>query len=671
MISQGQPKVYEARTTLELLDSNRSVMNMKNFVSGGNSAFSEQMYMETQVSLLRSASLLKRVRTRLEREGVIKPAPEGSDLGDGNSSDERDQPVVSRGRLGVSPERGTRLVDLTYDAYDPILAAKILNTITAEYIQQDIDVRVEDAESTRLWVQKQLEETKAKLELSESNLQRYAKLSGLLYTSPKGNIAEQAEDKLQFLAQDLSQSQAKLADLQAKYDIAKAKSPGALADFGDSDTIRQFEGRLADLNRQRASLDSIFTPDYYKVQQVEAEIKQVQGSLSQEYSKWVKRLGDAYAVELRHENLIEDSYSRQSALVGDQASKAIHYNVLKREVETNRNLYDALLSGMKEAGVNAGARVHNARVVDPALPPQLPDHPKPIRDSAVGLILGFIVAGVFALIREGSDRRVKSPGIIPSYLNLPELGVIPSSKPHLLPTSYRERVGTSNHGTPRTAFRGRERFNPVTEAFHSTVTSILSAPGSADPPKIVVVTSGGAHEGKSTVIGNLALMAAQIGRRVLLVDGDLRNPRQHRIYGTSAEPGFSDLLSASNIEAADPICETSVPGLFLLPSGTKTDQVATRLHSPRLAELLGRYRSEFDLILIDTPPVLPFADARLFGRVADAVVLVVRSGHTTRELAQAARARFVEDGLPVLGTILNDWDGKQSAYEYGKNAYAV
>jgi capsular exopolysaccharide synthesis family protein len=670
LISQQQPKIYQARTTLELLGENHSVMHMQNFASNGNSAFGEQMYMETQVSLLRSASLLKRVRNRLEHEGVIKSASARHDAENRSSGEEGELPV-SRTKIGVSPERGTRLIDLTYDAGDPALAARILNAITGEYIQQDVDVRVENAEQMRLWLQKQLGDTKARLESSELNLQKYAKLSGLLYTSPKGNVAEQAEDKLQFLAQDLSQSQAKLADLQAKFDIAQGKSQGTQADNGDSEAIRQLESRLSDLMRQRASLDSIFTPDYYKVEQVEAEIKQLQANLSQEYSKWLRRLGDAYAVELRHEKLLEGSYSRQAALVGDQASKAIHYNVLKREVETNRNLYDALLAGMKEAGVNAGARVHNARVVDPALPPRQPDRPKPIRDSAVGLVLGFIMAGLFALIREGSDRRVKSPGIVPCYLNLPELGVIPSSKPDLLPTSHRERWMTATSHSRRTAFRRQERFDPVTEAFHSTVTSILSAAGSADPPKVVVVTSGAAHEGKSTVIGNLALTAAKIGRRVLLIDGDLRNPRQHRIYGISAGPGLSDLLAASNIEASDPGCETSVPGLFLLPSGTKTDEVAALLHSVRLTELIARYREEFDLILIDTPPVLPFADARLFGRVADAVVLVVRSGRTTRELAQATRARFVEDGLPVLGTILNDWDGKQSAYDYSKHAYTA
>ncbi len=679
LYSQSEPKVYEAKTTLELLEPNRSVMNMQNFTHGA-SILSQEVYMETQVNLLRSESLFKRVRRRLEQQGVVKPVSASLLSKDGQPVSEDEVSPVSRSRIGISPVRGTWLIELTYDANDPKLAATILNAITSEYIQQDVEVRVDNAEETRRWLERQIEETKAKLETSEANLQKYAKSSGLLYTSPKGQVAEQSEEKLQFLANDLSQSQAKVADLQARYEIAKSKTPGTRVDPADSAAIRDLTQRLLDLKRQRASLNSVFTPEYFKVQQLDAEIKEVQASLDKQYAEWVRQLDDAYNVELRHEKLLQEAYNQQAALVGDQASKGIHYNVLKREVETNRNLYDALLAGMKEAGVNAGARVHNARVVDPAEPPLWPDRPTPVRNTAMGLIAGFMLAAAFALIRESSDRRVKSPGVVPSYLNVPELGVIPSAKPHLLPTAYSDSGGRPRNRHISLGLRPSRRrsvpaFSPVAEAFHSVVTSILSASRSAEPPEVVVVTSGAAHEGKSTVIGNMAMIAAQIGRRVLLIDGDLRNPRQHHIYGVSNKPGLSDLLSSAESPAETPVLElvreTSVRGLYLLPSGTKSEHVATLLHSPRLAELIGLFRDEFDLILIDTPPVLPFADARVFGRVADAVVLVVRAGHTTRQLAQAARARFVEDGLPVFGTILNDWDGKASPYYYSEKAYRL
>ncbi|HLK51563.1 MAG TPA: polysaccharide biosynthesis tyrosine autokinase [Bryobacteraceae bacterium] len=674
-LSNMQDKVYQAHTTLELLEPNRSLMNMQNFTPGGNSILSQEVYMETQVNLLRSESLLSRVRHDLEQEGVVKPVAAALATQEGIAPE--DASPVSRSKLNVSPIRDTRLINLTYDAYDPKLAARILNAITAAYIQEDVNVRVDNTEQTQHWLQKQLEDTKAKLEASESNLQKYAKSSGLLYTSPKGQVAEQTEDKLQFLAQDLSQSQAKLADLQAKYEIAKSKAAGAPVS-ADNPTVRDLETRLADLRRQRAALNSTFTPEYFKVQETDAAIQEVQANLEKEYARWVKQLGDAYAVEQRHENLLQSAYNQQAGLVGDQAYKAIHYNVLKREVETNRNLYDALLAGMKEAGVNAAARVNNARVVDSAQPPRLPYRPTPERNAIIGLISGLMLASVFALARESSDRRVKAPGIVPTYLNIPELGVIPTAKPYLLPTAYHDSGGIYERqrngiiGDRRSRSR-QAKFSPIQEAFHAAVTSILSASRTEAPPKVVVVTSGAPHEGKSTVIGNLAMIAAQIGRRVLLIDGDLRNPRQHHIYGVSNKPGLSDLLRTAGLDdealSQEVVKPTSVRGLSLLPSGTKSDQVATLLHSQRLSELMEQLRDEFDLILIDTPPVLPFADARVFGRVADAVVLVVRSGQTTRQLAQAAQARFIEDGVPVFGTILNDWNGKESSYYQSHYAY--
>ena len=199
----------------------------------------------------------------------------------------------------------------------------------------------------------------------------------------------------------------------------------------------------------------------------------------------------------------------------------------------------------------------------------------------------------------------------------------------------------------------------------------MAAIAAAAPPAInnvLLVTSGALHEGKSTVIGNLALMAAQIGQRVVLVDGDLRNPRLHQIYQVPNEHGLSNLLEQDSLgenSLAGSIQETQVPGLSLLPSGPPPESVASLLHSPRLAEIVSQLRVDYDLVLIDTPPVLPFADARIFGKLADAVVLVVRAGQTTREVALAAKAKFIEDGLLVFGSILNDWNGREARYDYG------
>ncbi len=674
--SERQPKLYLAHTTLEILEPDRGSMNIQHFNSG--TSFSQETYLQTQISLLQSRSLIKRVEQRLVATGVVQlPNPVLDKKPSKAAHTSAIEPFLSPALIGVAPVRGTRLIQVAYTASSPELAATIANDVATEYIQQDVDARVNTAEQTRTWLQKQLEDTKDKLESSEARLQDYAKSSGLLYTSPKGNAAEQTEDKLQFLARDLSESQARLAGLQAKYETL-VRSPDSKVDEAESSSLHQIQSNLLDLQRQRAALNTQFTSEYAKVKELDAQIASLKEGEAKEYSRWLGQLWGAYKTEQAHKNLLEDAYTQQAGIVGDQATKAIHYNVLKREVETNRNLYDALLTSMKEAGVNASARVRNARVVDAAEPPLQPYGPKPIQMASMGLIAGLMLGATFVLISETGDRRVKSPGMAPSYLNVPELGVIPSTKPHLFPTARRSALlpGKSTYSQegklilPRftrsvPALKG----SPVFEAFHSAVTSILSPGRSVNVPQVLVITSGSLHEGKSTVIGNLGLMAAEIGQRVVLIDGDLRNPQLHHIYRVPNEQGLSGLLLQSEEcteeTLANAVWQTEIPGLSVLPSGPITNNVASMLHSQKLTDIITDLRTKYDLILIDTPPVLPFADARIFGKLADAVILVVRAGQTTLDLALAAKARFTEDGLPVFGTILNDWNGKQQAYEYG------
>jgi succinoglycan biosynthesis transport protein ExoP len=665
-VSQRQERMYRAHTLVELLEPGQQYMNMRNFNSGSAPLFTQDVYVDTQVDLLQSRSLLKAVANRL---GMPWPAstvaPQGKGALTGSDTTGDQELPINPANIGVSPLRGTRLINVTYEAKDPKLAADVLNALTAEYIQQDVDTRVSNSEQMRVWLLKQLEDVKAKLEESEGRLQTYARSSGLLLTSPKGNAGEEADDKLQYLATELSEAQAKRASLEARYLVAQAKAADPASTNADSGQLHDIASKLVELRRELASLNTTFTPDYYKVQQLKAEVTQLEAEQTKESSRWLAQIRDGYETELRHEQLIEAEYKQQADLVGDQASKAIHYNVLKREVETNRNLYDALLGGMKEAGVNASARVRNARVVDAAEPPQQPYRPTPVRNAAIGLVSGLLLGAAFVVLKDTSDRRLRGPGAASNYLNVPELGSIPSARRTLISKPGSEMARwTQVNGTRSRPSNG----GAVGDALHSIATSILFSGGASRPPKVIVMTSAAVHEGKTTVIGNLAMMMSKVGQRVVVVDGDLRNPRLHNIYGLSNEQGLSELLADSKPLAHGAAMslakQTEIPRLYFLSSGAARDNIATVLHTRRLIDVVDQLREEFDLVLIDTPPVLRFADARVFGKLADAVILVVRSGHTTRDMAMAAKVRLTEDGLPVFGTILTDWDGKDSAYEY-------
>ena len=676
ILGQREQKIYRARSTVELLEPGR-MLNVRS-LSNGSPLFGGDTYLDTQVAKLESTSLLRTVRDRLIREGAFKsPAPKPGSTAAGPPSQGAIADADIRGfkeNLEISPVRGTSLIQVTYDAPNPRLAARLVNTLTDQYIQGDADARAQNAEQTRDWLEKELADAKDKLESSESNLQKYASSSGLLFTSPKGDPGEESQDKLQFIAQDLSQAQAKRASLQARYEIALAKSPDADVSPDDSEVLHNIQMRLVDLKRERASLAAQFTPQYFKCKQADAEIAALEASRDKEYARWLTKLRNEYETEEQHEKLIAYAYRQQAAQVSDQAAKAIHYNVLNREVETNRNLYDSLLNGMKEAGVNAAARVRNARVVDPATPPFFPYRPNPARNAAIGLLTGLIAGIGLVLMKQNGERRLKNPGAAVNCLNVPELGVIPSVKPHLLPTARRDMVPRRGWSSPRLAFLDNaSKAGPVADAFHSVVTSIFFSGRYHEPPRVVVVTSAMPHEGKSTVTGNLGLMAAQVGKRVLLIDGDLRNPRLHQTYSIGNLEGLSNLLMEQaplqEGKALGMVQATSVDRLWVLPGGSRNSNPLPLLHSGRMTEIVQQFRGEFDLILIDTPPVLRFADARLLGRLSDAVVLVVRSGQTSRSVAMAAKSRFTDDGLPVIGTVLNDWNGKESGYEYSEGAY--
>jgi polysaccharide biosynthesis transport protein len=311
-------------------------------------------------------------------------------------------------------------------------------------------------------------------------------------------------------------------------------------------------------------------------------------------------------------------------------------------------------------------------VVDQAKPPVLPFRPNFPMNTALGLVTGLFVGVGFVLMRDRFNRNIESPGLSPAYLRLPELGVIPaarlaSRRIAWLPAST--RVPLQLKGADAAS---REHAN-LAEAYRATLTSILLPTLHGQGPRVLVLTSPEAGAGKTTVTSNLGMATAEIGRRVLLIDADLRRPRLHRLFEIPNSFGLTDILRITTpleeIPVNQLVRQTKIPGLCLVPSGPTTDGLTSLLYSPRLTEFLERVAKEFDLVLIDAPPMLYFADARVLGRHSDGVILVLRSGQTKRDAAILARQRFDEDGTCVLGTILNSWDLKnpRSPYAYAYN----
>jgi polysaccharide biosynthesis transport protein len=703
-----QTPVYRARTSLEIQGVRENNLDTQSV--NVNSALYD---IQTQLKLLQSRTLIKRVLSKLSPpqdpskvKGPDPPSgwPKALGLPLGLSSptvvDPREEALsMAAGSLEVSVTPDSRILEIFSESTDPQVAADFANNLVNEYIQQSLEERWNVYQRTGDWLTRAQEDLKNKLEKSEEKLNNYARSSGLLLTSEKENVAEA---KLRQLQEELSKAQADRILKQAQYGIVASGKPESLPEVLDSGPLHNYQVQLADLRRQLAELSSSLTPAHYKVKRVQAQINELEAILTKERSNVTKRIRNEYQSAVQREKLLASSYADQSRLVSDQAGKFIQYNMLKREVDTNRQLYETTLQRGKEASIASALRASNARVVDPANPPPFPFKPNRLLTSALGLVGGLFLASGFAVFRGRTDRSIQRPGDMALQLNLRELGVIPSARvdpearalrgrrPTRLLKGTNQRVVRGGTESPAEKADGWKRNGQpgecvelvtwarkpslMAESFRATLASILFSSQNEGQPQVIVLTSPSPREGKSTVVSNLAIALAEINRHVLLIDADMRKPRLHSIFDRANTWGLSDILreriSVEDYPNETLARETEIPGLYLLPSGPGTVSIASLLYSVRFLELLRRFRREFETVLIDTAPMLQIPDARILGRLADAVILVFRAGQTMREEAIASTQLFEEDGTPVLGTILNDWDPKAAGHNYYKGYYS-
>ena len=689
-----QRPVYRAHTSIAIQDLNENFLNLKEDPTAINSAGPAESYFQTQIQILQSESLLQRVAEKpamaqaLAQEEIQSRRIDWRKyLGLPEVASPRDsQNLVDKiaSHLTVRSSGETRLVQVYFESGDPLLAADFANTLVKEFVEQSHQMRWESTQRTAEWLAAHLNEMKSNLENAETQLQAYARVSGLLF-SDKGNVAE---EKLRQFQEEYSKAQVDRAEKQVRYETAITKPLESLPEALDDPTFREFGLKLAALKQERAQLTSTLTPAHYRVRQVQAQIDELSSALETQRANIVRRSANEYLRARRREELLATAYDQQARTVSDQAQKAIRYDTLKHEVDTSRQLYDALLQRVKQAGLAAAMRASNILVVDPAKAPVLPYRPNYPLNAALGLLIGVFFGTGLSILRERFNRRIFVPGVAPAYLNLPELGAIPMAA---IPASRLRRLFPGREKSLRTIpgvagnmvnvnqvgkislVKGgiaHPELAMMAEAFRATLTSILLQGLEGLPPRVIVLTSPGPGDGKTTVTSNLGITMAKIGRRVLLVDADLRNPDLHRVFQLSNSWGLCNVLRSDNPIDSRGLLQivrhTDVPALDLLPSGTTQENPLSLLYSPRVAELLGRMRQEYDLVLIDTPPMMQLADARVLGRVADGVVLVIQSGRTTLEQARLAVQRFADDRTHMLGTVLNNWDPKSN----GGNDYA-
>jgi polysaccharide biosynthesis transport protein len=675
--------MYRSGLLLEIQNANGNLPK-----TGGNNYEDNDVNIQTQIGILKSSSFLKKGAERMQSDNLAL-APNRTDVF--SRIRQRIRPATQdlvdaqAKELGIAIETfnaqavvHTRLIDLSCESSSPEVAAQFLNSMAAEFSEYGSQTRTETAQKTSEWLAEQIEDTKAKVQEAEQHLQDFMRASGNVFA---GQDTTLEDTKLANLKAELAKIQNERIFRQSRYELTKKNPPESLAEVLDDGTLRGYQKQIDELKRDKAALETVYTPKHEKVRKIDAQLELTQKSYQNEIASVIQRIKNDYEASLRQEKLLTGEYDGESQRVGSEAGKAAQYNNLKREVETQRTMYQTLLGQLNEANLTSSVPVNPVRVVEAATPPEIPYTPRPALNISMGGLFGGVLAAGLVFLRERMDRSIKAPGAARRLFNAPELGVIPNFpqnghanskvggrgvKARLLNGSHEDSAAVLATWQSGPAF--------IAESFRGTLASILRNPASGRDQKMILITSPGPAEGKTTVVQNLGIALAETGRRVLLVDADFRRPHLHRKFSLPNEWGLIDLLCEDR-----PLSEypperlgtfTGLPGLSILPNRVTQNNVSKALYSPRLRTILETLAKRYDMVLVDAPPLLSVADTRIVAPLTDALILVLRSGVTNRESALEAYERIREDGLTLLGTVLTDYDlsadrRRQYYYDYG------
>ena len=678
---------YSARGTIIIEREDPNILSFDQ-VFRIPSSWDDDFY-QTQYRVLKSNALAEKVVQRLGlEEKPTAPTEDRPEISETEAAARHRSLADSlRSRIRVSPVKGTRIVEVGFTDPDPKYAADAVNTISDAFIEMNIETRYKATEQATEFLTKQIGTLQSEIDGMEKQLQAYGVEKNIVSLGDKETTVG---DKLAEMNKSLTEAQIDTAKKQAYYNAIKNASPDYFPETLSNPLIRKLREDYANLNREYQKKLETYRPEYPEMQRLKSEMDGAKKTLETETQNLIRTADSDYQAALRRERSLEDVFNRQKNTAALLNSNSISYNSLKARIDSKRNLLESLMTRQSETGVSAQLKTvgaSNIKILDRAEVPLSPSSPNREKDMLMGFLMGLIGGAGLAFFLHFVDNSVKTAEEVERYAGLPALGIVPvfgrngrkgrehgdrrtaNPSPSLLGTSS----GSDNiedqapdvpsmdliaHFSPKSSFA---------ESYRAIRTALLLS-STEDHPKTVVVTSPLPSEGKTATISNLAVTLTQAGKRVVIIDADLRKPRQHKIFKIKNINGLTNYLT-SNIDLRSILKETAVPHLSLINAGPVPPNPSELLGSEKMAGLLLKLKEGFDYIFIDTPPILAVTDAIVLAPRTDGIILIIWGGKTPREALKRVKEKLDLMKIKSLGVILNRVNIGENSYYYKHHYY--
>lgn len=683
LFSLVRTPLYLATTTLQVDKRAPRVVKFGQELDPTAEELDDRTGLGTQLELLKSRVLAERVidELRLDHVGALpqtafRPQAEG-DVGAATEDDSA--PPTERGLLeriqdswnkllepatasaekinrdavleafqktvNVQQVRNTRLLRIEVENPDPQLAARIANTMAQAFIALNLERRLDSSSYAKTFLEQQLALTKARLEESERRLNQYARSNNLLTLDEKTNVTNQTFTEF---STALAKAEQDRIRIESEYEAVRT-NPDAARQVLENRAIQELKLQRSRLDAEYQQNAKIYKDDFPRMQQLRAQINEVDAKIQSEVAYVLDSLNKQLDMAKRQEAALRARLTQTRGEIVRAQDVTVEYNLLKREVDTNRELYNGLLQQLKEVGVAGGVESNNIQVVDKADIPLFPHKPKIPLNAAIGLMAGLVLGLVVVFLIESMDDSIKFADEVEKTLHVPLIGVIPKVKDK----SGLPSIALLAHEDPRCH---------VAEAYRSVRTA-LQFSTSDGAPRRLVITSTAKNEGKSTTALALAINFAQLGARVALIDADMRNPTLHKFLGLSNTTGLSNVLTGQPVEMERLLHETMVPNLYVVTAGPIPPNPVDLLMGPKLGELMDDLQAQgFEYLIIDGPPVLGLADAIVLGNQVPAMLYVAQASHTRKSHIRDAFRRLRMAGIVPLGVVLTKTTAQNTAY---------